>query len=649
MLALERPVPSGSEVFRGFSAWSLTERLSPRPTVRVAAVDVAGETLNLYSSTARTSGPAPETTWAMYLTDAQHRFRFICFDLDAKDDVDQVEQDTITLTALLDAQQIEHIVCASGPTGGRHIWIALVDATGADTVAQLGRLAKALCPSLDTSPLANAATGCVRPPGAPHRKGGASTPITGELRTLEHPSTTTAMLHELTTAIAARVDVDDDGEQPTGPLPVDEHGHLYLPGAKRALPPFAAAALEDVDAALGDASVTLRRVLLGAAAARWRYADVLALLDTAPGLEHARTLSNAGTRIPRPARGPNSPARILGRQWHKAVRHIATTKRQGSDPTFDRRAGDVAAIAQAVQDRADASPGRWHRGGGPSDRRVLDVLCTLALQAVSARVEADTRRLALLAGIGRETARLALLRLAADGWIARAAEADGPHGAHWRIDPAAVIHKDTDSTWSQADPRPEGAGAAARTVLLNELSTRITRTRHDVFTPGRSLGLRTGNLYGRLSTTEVLTTDELALRTGSPVAWIRQRLRVLTETGLIESTPAGWISTNPTARTAVARALHVDGRLEDRARRYRAEREAWAWWQTELTWMSLPRQAKRRHRPGPGQVALLPVPGTSHYQAHPRRPDGRADFRTARAYAVAGSAANPSERESLSA
>ena len=111
-----------------------------------------------------------------------------------------------------------------------------------------------------------------------------------------------------------------------------------------------------------------------------------------------------------------------------------------------------------LQTRADASAGRWTRGGGPADRRILDVLCLITLQALSAAVEADTRRLALLAGVGRETARTALLRLSDDGWIAHVRAADGPHGAHWTIDPAQVIPNPQSDVGHKRTRAPQGPG-----------------------------------------------------------------------------------------------------------------------------------------------------------------------------------------------
>ena len=131
--------------------------------------------------------------------------------------------------------------------------------------------------------------------------------------------------------------------------PIDDHGHVYLPGVRRSLSPAAAAALRDREAAQVDASATLFRVLLGAAAARWRYADVAALVDAQPGLEHVRTARDGSGRTRRPSHGAQSPARILRRQWDKAVRQIAGSGIQGTDPTVDARSGAIAALVRILQ------------------------------------------------------------------------------------------------------------------------------------------------------------------------------------------------------------------------------------------------------------------------------------------------------------
>ena len=118
---------------------------------------------------------------------------------------------------MLDQAGIEHVICESGPTGGRHVWTALAESVDAETVATLARLARHVCPSLDLSPLSNAATGCVRPPGAPHRAGGRSTVLSGVLVALTSPTGTAEQVRRLVEALAQLVDdamvrVEREGE-----------------------------------------------------------------------------------------------------------------------------------------------------------------------------------------------------------------------------------------------------------------------------------------------------------------------------------------------------------------------------------------------------------------------------------------------------
>jgi hypothetical protein len=606
--------------------------MSPRPTVRVAAVDASGRVLNEYRPGAdrRVDGPEPDRPWAVYLSGPDRRFRLLCFDLDAKTagTAASAERDADVLAGLLHDVGLSAVVCQSGPTGGRHVWTALAESVDAETVATLARLARHVCPTLDLSPLSNPTTGCVRPPGAPHRAGGHSTVLRGDLHALTSPTGTAAQVRRLVETLAQLVNAAEPAGDldPHKPLPLDAHSRLYLPGPRRELPAVSATALRE-EAASGDASAVLWRVLIGAAAARWRHADVAALVETAPGLEHVRTYRDRSQRKPRQR---VDAARVLRRQWDKAVRYVATNPRQiGDDPTFDHRADAIAEQVRDVQTRADAASGRWTAGGGPADRRVLDVLCILALQALSASVEADTRRLALLAGIGRETARTALLRLAEDGWITNDRAAAGPYGAHWKISPNCTIHNSTDLARSQADPRPAGAGSAERSTLLARLVDRTTLATHDLFTPGPGLGLHAGNTYARL-TSEPQNLKDLAHETGVPTNYLARTLDRLTSAGVIVRSRAGWRRSRIDRRRRAAQQLGVDGRLTSRANRYSIERELWAWWQAEDAWMRAPQRPAAKRRPGRGQLSLLPDAGTHAYGPHPRRLDGRLDWREAR-------------------
>lgn len=517
-------------------SWALTVAVSPRSRVRVAVVDAYGTVLNDYRD--RTLGAAaPERPWAVYLAGPDRRFRLLAFDLDAHGDPAAAARDADVLGGLLRDVGVSYVLCESGPTGGRHVWVGLAESVDAETVATLARLIKHLCPTLDLSPLCNAVTGCVRPPGAPHRAGGRSTVLSGDVDALSAPTATAAQVRALVSLVAGLVDDTEPARpiDPRSPLPLDTHGRLHLAGPRRQLPANSSAALRETPL---DASATLWRVLIGAAAARWRHSDVAALVDTEPGLEHVRSRVTTRGRAARP-RGEQ--AAVLGRQWDKAVRYVAASDRQiGDDPTFDRRADAMATHVRDVQQRADVAAGRWTRGGGPADRRVLDVLSFLALHALSASVEADIRRLALLAGVGRETARMALLRLADDGRIAQTTAADGTRAAHWTIDPQGVLHSNSNLARSQTDPRPPGAGAAERTTLLATLRTRITDAAHDLFTATcPALGHLAGNLYARMDS-RPRTLDELSPIIGADPLRTRRLLDRLTYAGIIERGREGW-------------------------------------------------------------------------------------------------------------
>lgn len=612
-------------------AWAITAAISPRPSVRVAAVNDDGSTLNSYPPQHITSitAAAPERPWAIYLTDTTHRYRLLCFDLDGKTPAaaEAAEQDAAALAQLLTDAGLAPVVCQSGPQGGRHIWVAMCEGVSAELVHRLARLAKALHATLDLSPIMNTAAGCVRPPGAPHRNGGSSTVIDGELHALTQPSGTEAAVLVAVERLAQLVNDHAATERTdafSAETETDGTKHPHIPGVKRPLAPAAAAALR-ADTTDADASAVLWRVLTGAAAAHWQYSDLARVLDSAPGLEHARTRPEHGRRI---ARRPDERARVLRRQWDRAVAYIASGRKiVGSDDTFDARADVIAAHVLDVQSRADAAPGRWNRGGGPADRRVLDALSILTLQAVSADVEADTRRLALMAGIGRETARTALLRLADDGWIIRTTAAEGRSAAHWKIAPHALIHSNPVEARSQVAHRPPGSGSAARNALLLELTNRLDSAAHDLFTLG-ALGLHAGNVYARC-THDPLPLAQLARLTGSDAAHTVQTLTQLIEADVLLLTRDGWHKPATDRRDAAADARGVTGRLAARAERYAVERELWAWWQAELDWMNT-KPADRPKRPAPGQLVLVPDVGPAPHPIHPRTADGRADFRAAR-------------------
>lgn len=600
-------------------AWTLAGAISPRPRVRIAQRDGAGSVVSTFSSTAALTSPVPDVPWAVPLADSTGIFRLLCFDLDAHDgDVARVERDTRRLVELLDMVGADHLVCTSGPGGSRHVWLRVPEGIAADVARSLGRTMRALLPSLDITALSNPAAGCVRSPGSPHRAGGSSVPhgdAGAWARTAVSPAQVLSLL-ELAVREAGSVVAPGPEARPLRGVMVDGRGRRFIPGRKRDLPPRSAAVAR---AACGtDASRAAWSVLLGAARACWRFEDVahLAFEERAPGLEHVRTLVLGGRRVPR-----NDKGRHLAHQWNRAVAQVASTPtpQRTTDGEFDARARAIAAAACSVLEAMATVPGRWRQGGGAADERVLRALVLFATQAVAIDVEADIRRLGLTCGISRETARQALWRLEADGWIRRVQEAEGAHGAVWSIDLRSGFHRHAEGALSQAHSAPLGTGSSMREGVIGELSTWLAVAGHDVFSPG-GLGHSPGNALA--------SAHSATSRAADPADGDLLALCTLAGLHASESTAGLLAGAHVAAATS---GLAGVGRR--RARRYRLERAVWGWWREELEWMKAPGRGSDRRRGFPGQGVLLAGPGA---RVPFPRVLGRASWRSAVAAVRAG-------------
>lgn len=626
-------------------AWELTRYLSPRSSVRIDAAE-----LNSYSLTYGLDEPPPAAPWAMNLAGDDHRYRFVCFDLDAKNG--NAAYDASRLSYWLDELNVPHLVCISGPTGGRHVWIA-VDDDGADAelVATIAHLAAQLLPSLDVLPLVNASTGCVRPPYTPHRLGGRSEPQ-GDVAVLEHRVDVEQLQGLRSFLVDAGASLPQAAVSLVKGMARDEAEHPYLVGPKRDV---SARVRELLDSApQADTSRTLAAVLVGCARARWRYADVRAIVEHSPGFEHARSRPGpGGTRHPRPQR---QAEQTLAAEWSRAVYFAAQNPPSFdvTDPEFVERAVAVSRAVSACQSLADTNPGRWGLDGAsraqraaqgrPSHRAVLDAVCLYLVQAARADVEVDTRRLSADTGYGREACRLALAALTSpdseddqeSAWLVKVADATGIHGARFRLSTRFSTVSD-EPEWAQAAMRPAPTAtpaAALRTWWMNTLSAHLQALAHDVFTAPGSLGRTAGRAYARLPEEGSAEVEELQRMAGLTRPQLQRALRRLHRAGLATRTPAGWCRPVPDARTAVAVELGVDGFLLERAWRYDLERARWTAWCDEVTWLKRRRKPRRgsRHGRGPGDVALF---GSARpRRRYARTPDGRPDHRAELALAA---------------
>lgn len=641
-------------------AWKFARAVSARSHVRVAIADAAGNYQNSYPSLAALDGDEPDGPFAVQLgSRTGQSFALLGFDLDSgRGDVDR---DLEILLDLLNSTGISYLVAESGPTGGRHVWVRPAAPAPAGLIKQLAHGLRYLLPTLDITPLTNPSTGALRPPGAPHRSGGRSRLLTSDLTSFLAAAASAPQLQTLTEIVAAALPAISR-DATVRAIAHDSKGHPYLPGPKRPLPPGSQQALQQTVEAGDDASTVLWSILLGAVRSHWTLADIEAL-SSSPGLEHLRTES-AKTGARRIPRSRAVQAEVLRYQWSRAVAYIEATGPTSTQTNGDfiERAVEIAAGIEAAQQRADAAPGRWSQAGGATDRLVFDALCVLHLQSVAPAVEADQRRLAMICGLGRETVRRALERLAGDAWIAQTAPAAGPKAAAWAVGmPHTKVQPDSGSDTlstdpqlprAQADTRPAPGALTLRTDLLDRLQTRIALQAHDVFS-SEGLGHDAGAIWAQLD--QGTDLFDLAAATGYSQPQINQYVHDLHEAGLWHWDPdQGTATTDSNDRDTAALLLGVAGKLADRQHRYRIERELWAWWLEHLDWLKTSGKQKRRiltqawkerqqrwlERQGAAQLTIA-VPGLTRTQRlgpYPRR-DGRADHVTARAMIAAAEAA----------
>lgn len=613
--------------------WELARDISPRPRCRIDTLDhAAGEWRHNYRDARLPADPGNRPT-ALYLADAPPagpgRFRLLAFDLDvARGDV---EPDLHRLRNLLDESGIPHVVAASGPSGGRHVWCS-AGTTGADP-ALIARIARSLAgrlPTLDIAPLTNPVTGAVRPPGAPHRAGGHSTLLdpatTPQARDRLRADTSDglarlATLLELAPALQQH-HAAGGPDRPAAPHTVLVDGGPALSGQPRPLPRAVADQLAATCTA-EDTSAALARVLVGVALARWTWPMVLQLLSepTAAGLEHARSRrtparrqrGSGPARLPRPTW---EATELLRRQWQRAVTYASRLP----ELPLDRDPVDndqLVTHVGSILARADQVPNRWARPSGPADRGVLDALCQVALTCGATSVDLDVRRAATIAGVSPATAARALRRLALDGWIRLALPAEGRRAARWQL--LSPCPQDQGETQA---PHPPPTRSSVLTDLLTVGAIRTA----DLFTPRRFGGLGRHAARTAIAALVPRTTAELAVTTGYSARITRRHLDRLRQAGAVAVHRRRWQLT-PNRLVRAARGLGAHGYRSAQARNFAVDRELWAWWHEELQWMHADR---RWRRPANGQAVLLPLGGHPQRPPFPRRADGRADYPAAR-------------------
>ena len=639
-----------------WTAWALTRRMSPRDQVRVMKRDAYGRVdENSYPLIHRVGPAEPTTPWAMNLADETGLFRVLCFDFDGKDkhgvDAELMEEavdECEVLSRALDALSIEHVVCQSSGTGGRHIWLALQGGAPKLAVAPVASAARANFRRLDHGMLLNAVTGAARPPLSPHRDGSHSTVLRGNLNTLIVPSTTTADLAALAAVLEARKpSLRSEDSAPSGPIATPHQAHRPLSTA-------GTAHMATIDGG-SNPSWTGFMCLLSAANAGWQLVDVEHAIKTAPGMEHFRT-KNTGRGDRRPRASAEARAR-LGRQWDKAQQYAALQRPLPAvrEPQDLSELDAIVTDVEALLTRFRVSPGRWgHTEASSNQQTILRALAYLTLQTGKRTVAAAIRDLGPMGGLGRTTAADALTALAAAGYVERVSASDDGNAAEWRLASTLSTGPSTVRSHPLNNPRPPqeissspGRSAAelfnTRTHLVALLEEQLTDQRHDLFTR-RGLGHLAGKLYALLRQHPSLTIDSAARFLGVTARHTATILSRLRRHKLLVVHRDGWARSKQDLRNQAALQLNVLGTLLARAERYRIEREVWAWWQAELTtMMSAPRSRPRRPHVSSRPLFEASTPGERIWPRYPRASTNLADHRSALELVGAG-LLNPENR-----
>lgn len=476
------------------------------------------------------------------------------------------------------------------PTGGRHVYVPL---DAALPFALLKRVAEALYVRMtgplwhgtfDKSPMMNAATGLIRPPGSPHPTGGYQalvTPLPEARRVATRRNDArvwdallTDLAPELEQVTARNRHVPGLGSSPAArgqrrdlPPAYDEIARTgrfdparYPSRSEARLAVLRAARAchwSDLDEVIGQAQPAGPWAGLGALYAKYRAPATRRRQwerDWAKAAVHLPSRStNGGDRTGRrniPTRQEDTPPHPTPPGRHEVASSTPEPAGPGALSAAQvREWGFIRCAVQAIH-LAEAC-GRWDDRAGLSVRLVLRAAARAAMLRGDRRIAFGTRFLGLDALLDRTTVGHALRRLREehDPFLVLI---DKGHGVHadryaWRI-PDQYAHA---------------------SALTNPLSGKIDAI-HPVF---RTLGVPAALVYEALDTVEVMA-GELARATRLSPSAQRAALYLLAQVGLAERGTRGWHRGSADPGT-LACALGADQTHRQIAVRWADERAAW--------------------------------------------------------------------------
>lgn len=520
----------------------------------------------------------PRHPAAVHLYDGKGRARVLALDFDtARGDV---TADYAAATRLLTEHHVDYIADCS-PSGGRHIYIPLdfnSQRRYQPELYALTRRFQSIFSSIDAQPHANAATGCIRPPGSPWKKSGYQRLLTDFKAAVYIATTgnTTTHLESLFAALPAT-------PHPSQPLQeaedtISDEAAVWMPHVHRYLSPrlsqIARTGLYDTNR-YPSASEARMAVLLGCARAGLTTEDVRNRIETGtwPGLAalYGEEAENRYHRLfCREYRKAQHFLRAAPPSEHalESVHSVTTSPKQvtgGAAPSLPSLPSSHAELRIIEAHLAQTEAHRYTGNTGQKKRLLLRSLIAASHQTDSLTIAFGIRSLSLGSGIHHTQIPHLLRELCAedDPYIRLVSPARGRLAAHYELLPRAGEHNPT--PWRRTQPV------------------------HGLRPAFRELGISAALVYESLELHSHQSGRGIARRTGLHVSAVHEALHTLLAYNLIESThTAGnelWQTTGPERLTQVAEELGCIEAFDRRVSHYRLERRVW--WQ----WLSVRRNA----------------------------------------------------------
>lgn len=505
----------------------------------------------------------------------------LCLDLDTSKALQPVvDADSTAISALLTSCGLRFVADHS-PSGGRHIYVPLLDRLAAEDARELVEALATRFPSVDPGPHQNVTEGCIRPPGSWHKTMTGhqvlDTPLTQayDVLRLRNPATGVAALRRALAASIHQVRARKTTKTTT-PAPVEARAatrDTYSPTAGSRSPENAllrGSILRGVartgvyDTARYKSPSEARMAVLNHLIA-WQV--TLPETQRRLGTDFAGLAALYGT--------PQRQARLLPQEWANAAAWVAEKK-------------DAPVIRQRYSNKYDTGHLLTHGGGvnersGVSVRAEINDLENVLYSVLDQRLahtgrEGITLRFLIRAVIGFARAKDTLLIDV--GCRAFALAMGQHHGTIARLLPRLAKH-----SGGMLAKLKDAHGTRADAYLLalpdqwKDLAAATAWRKGKIYGIRplfRALGAPAALVYEAIERTRhTPTTAEIVRATGLSRPTVTKELTTLAELSMIERRHGAWAIVHTTSLRQIADWLGVQDEHETQLRLVKAQRRQW--------------------------------------------------------------------------